>query len=505
MTLFKKLLLFATLPFLAFTYLFADQDIATFDVSKCIVISDGPMPRLSIPTPSGWKNAYDDPDMAEEVRKQDIASSPANITLAHFFNPDEIGHEATIQVIKNMQNIPVTEELFKVMRDSIAEEFGNGTIDIQKFKDIANIPPELLETVKTMKLFPIHVNNDLCLQVSLLFRTTIDGEDTLGVSTMAFINMHKRVFTLTNKKILTKDKAATDKEIENTRAFIRQWIEIIKNNNEITASDDIQFDSSNCVTLTSGLMPKVAIPAPIGWINAKDIPSLSELVKKEYIDSDPQNDTLACYVNSEDFYQEAAIKVPKMLSIVSVNREDFKNFQNEIIKKIKDGSLLQTSKIRYNDEQLKMINSTKYLPDYIKDDYSLQFTMIMPVNKNGKKSFVVLTQGVVCINSRLFSIIRKTTCKDETEVMEYAKMTQSFIKQWVEAICKENGINAESPDIVKGNDPDAVGEQNLPSLPRFFPTPSPQKSFGSRFGKIVLEGIIIAIIVGIVSLFKHKK
>lgn len=173
--------------------------------------------------------------------------------------------------------------------------------------------------------------------------------------------------------------------------------------------------------------------------------------------------------------------------------------------KIKDGSLLQTSKIRFNEEQLKMVNSTKYLPDYIKDDYSLQFTMIMPVNKNGKKSFVVLTQGVVCINSRLFSIIRKTTCKDETEVMEYAKMTQSFIKQWVEAICKENGINAESPDIVKGNDPDAVGEQNLPSLPRFFPTPSPKKSFGSRFGKIVHEGIIIAIIVGIVSLFKHKK
>ena len=235
MIIFSKLSMMVVLPFMVASAVFADLSEVTFDSSNCIELSAGSMKKVSIPLPTGWKDASKNQKMANKAqdRTLKIKTYSEEEILANYYNPKK--NTEFVEIIQHEQNkgLSVPYDEFKEYIDKIKRDIEDGSL---KSRTLENNADSDKSGGRRFQIFPPHEKDDHSFQFSVVSLSLNDAQIVFLVSSTAVVWIHERMFIITVWTTASNKNKTMDK-MTDTRFCLSHWVEAILQENGCEAND----------------------------------------------------------------------------------------------------------------------------------------------------------------------------------------------------------------------------------------------------------------------------
>ena len=237
----------AVLPLFVVSTVFADLSEESFDSSNCITISDGSMKEVSIPLPSGWKNAFKNQKMSDEVhqRYEKMKFLVIDDIVANYYNPKKRTEYIEIVRLEKKKSVSVPYGEFKKLKGEAVQSVSDGSLK----SDILNKHPDDKEMGKRFQIFSVHEQDDHSFQFTEVGLTLNNTSIVFAVGTVAVIWIHERMFSISVWTTASNKNKTMDKMTE-TRFFMSHWVEAILQENGCEANDITEKTDTTAETET---------------------------------------------------------------------------------------------------------------------------------------------------------------------------------------------------------------------------------------------------------------
>ena len=230
-----KLYMMTLLPLIMISTVFADLSEVTFDSSNCITLSGGSMKKVSIPLPTGWKDASKNKKMTNKAQERylKIKTFTENDILATYYNPKKNTEFVEIIQYDQEKGVSVPYAEFTRFTDGIKTDIENGSL---KSRTLGNNANAINDAGKRFQIFPPHEKDDHSFQFSVVSLSLNDAQIVFLVASTAVVWIHERMF-LINVWTTANSKSKTMDKMTDTRFFLSHWMDAILQENGCEAHD----------------------------------------------------------------------------------------------------------------------------------------------------------------------------------------------------------------------------------------------------------------------------